>query len=200
MNPWDERYNKAEYHYGTEPNDFLRAHAESLLTGKGNRVLCLADGEGRNSVYLASLGAQAIAVDISQVGLAKAQKLAALKGVQIETLHADLSQHEFGPDTYGGIAMIFCHLPPAMRPHLYAQIRTALQPGGWLLVECYNEQQLGRGTGGPPTAELMVSLHELEQAFSGFQVLHAENTVRSIVEGSGHNGEGAVCQFIARKL
>ncbi|WP_198683905.1 hypothetical protein [Aliidiomarina celeris] len=76
----------------------------------------------------------------------------------------------------------------------------ALQPGGWLLVECYNEQQLGRGTGGPPTAELMVSLHELEQAFSGFQMLHAENTVRSIVEGSGHNGEGAVCQFIARKL
>lgn len=199
MNPWDERYSKTDYHYGTEPNDFLRAHVDVLLKGKNERVLCLADGEGRNSVYVAGLGAQATAVDISQVGLKKAEQLAIQKGVQIETIHADLGQYVFQPNAYHGVVMIFCHLPPPLRPHLYQQIRGALKPGGWLLLEGYNEQQLGRGTGGPPTAELMLNLDELQREFASFHVLHAENTVRPIIEGTGHNGDGAVCQFIARK-
>lgn len=200
MNPWDERYSKDDYHYGTQPNDFLKANAEVLLSGQSNpQVLCLADGEGRNSVYLAEQGAQATAVDISIVGLEKAKKLADARNVPLTVLHADLSTHQFPPSTYDAVVMIFCHMPAASRPFLYEQIRNTLKPGGWLLVEGYNEAQLGRGTGGPPVADLMLNLEELLEEFSGFTVQHALDVVRPIHEGQGHTGEGSVCQFIAVK-
>lgn len=205
MNQWDERYDKAEYHYGTAPNDFLRVHAERLLSGlriaegEAPHILCLADGEGRNSVFLAELGAHVTAVDISQVGLDKAQRLAEQRGVKIQTQLADLSESVLPDAGYDGVVMIFCHLPSAQRPHLYQQIIKALKPGGWLLAECYTEAQLGRGTGGPPSADLMLNLSELKDAFQGFHIEHGEELVRDIVEGPGHQGEGAVCQYIGVK-
>ncbi|MCH8501173.1 MAG: class I SAM-dependent methyltransferase [Aliidiomarina sp.] len=200
MNPWDERYSKDDYHYGTQPNDFLKANATTLLSDQNSpQVLCLADGEGRNSVYLAELGAQATAVDISLVGLEKAKQLAAQRKVSLTTLHADLSTHRFPSNTYDAVVMIFCHMPSASRPFLYEQIKNTLKPGGRLLVECYNEAQLGRGTGGPPVADLMLSLEELKHEFSAFDVQHALDVVRPIHEGQGHTGEGSVCQFIAVK-
>ena len=200
MNPWDERYSIASFYYGTEPNDFLREHAEGVLGIKSQKkVLCLADGEGRNSVYLAQLGADATAIDISEVGLAKAKQLANERAVQIKTEVADLSAHTLAESEYDAIVMIFCHLPAAARPHLYQQIRRALKPNGWLLVEGYNDQQLGRGTGGPPSLDLMINLTELEQEFADYRVYHAKNVVRTIIEGEGHSGDGAVAQFIAQK-
>ena len=205
MNQWDERYDKAEYHYGTAPNDFLRAHAEPLLSalsateGEVPHILCLADGEGRNSVFLAELGVHVTAVDISQVGLDKAQRLAAERGVNIQTQLADLSESTLPDAEYDGVVMIFCHLPSAQRPHLYQQIIKALKPRGWLLAECYTEAQLGRGTGGPPSADLMLNLSELKEAFQGFHIEHGEELVRHIAEGPGHQGEGAVCQYIGVK-
>lgn len=200
MNPWDERYSKDDYHYGTQPNDFLKANARALLSDRDSpEILCLADGEGRNSVYLAELGAQATAVDISTVGLVKAKQLAAERQVPLTVLHADLSTYRFPPNTYDAVVMIFCHMPSASRPFLYEQIKNTLKPGGRLLVECYNEAQLGRGTGGPPVADLMLSLEELKQEFLDFEVQHAVDLVRPIHEGEGHTGKGSVCQFIAVK-
>lgn len=200
MNQWDARYNKEEFHYGTEPNDFLREQAPRLLAAKTQpHVLCLADGEGRNSVYLAEQGVAATALDISPVGLAKAEKLAQQRHTTIQTQLADLGTVELPEARYDGVVMIFCHLPSALRPHMYEQIRATLKPGGWLLVECYTQAQLGRGTGGPPSADLMVELNELHREFNGYRIEHSEELVRLIKEGSGHTGEGAVCQFIAYK-
>lgn len=218
MNPWDERYQKDTYHYGTAPNDFLREQAPTLLSGALLRettlnektlsgtapqpphILCLADGEGRNSVYLAGLGAHVTAVDISTVGLEKAQRLATEHGVRIQTQQADLTQCELPEQQYDGVVMIFCHLPSEQRPRLYQQIERSLKPGGWFLAECYTEDQLGRGTGGPPTPDLMLSLAELQQAFADYTPRYQQELVRPIHEGDGHTGEGAVCQFVAHKL
>lgn len=201
MNPWDERYDKTTFHYGTAPNDFLREHAARLLEASPtpSHVLCVADGEGRNSVFLAELGAHATAVDISKVGLQKAEQLASARGVQIQTQWADLSACELPEGEYDGVVMIFCHLPSAQRPHLYQQIDRALKPGGWLLAECYTEDQLGRGTGGPPSADLMLSVAEFEAEFPEYEVEHSAALVRPVIEGEGHSGDGAVCQFIATK-
>ena len=201
MNKWDERYDKDDYHYGTTPNDFLKERVQSLLASSGSpaHLLCLADGEGRNSVYLAKLGAHVTAVDISKVGLEKAERLAQTEGVTIQTHLADLSECEVPIGQYDGVVMIFCHLPSKHRPHLYQQIRHALKPGGWLLAENYTEAQFGRGTGGPPEADLMLSLFEFKDAFPDFELLHGIETLRDIQEGSGHTGEGAVCQYIGRK-
>ncbi|RUO31115.1 SAM-dependent methyltransferase [Aliidiomarina soli] len=203
MNKWDERYDKGEYHYGTEPNEFLRAQAERLFATanpqKPAHVLCLADGEGRNSVYLAQLGAHVTAVDISQIGLDKAQRLAEERGVTIQTQLADLTECELPENQYDGVVMIFCHLPGNARPRLYQQIEKSLKPGGWLLAECYTEDQLGRGTGGPPSADLMLSLTELKDAFNQFQLAHGSELVRPVLEGEGHSGDGAVCQYIGFK-
>lgn len=200
MNKWDERYNKADFHYGTEPNDFLRDHAHTLLSSQSKpRVICLADGEGRNSVYLAQLGADVVALDISAVGLAKAEQLAGQRNTAITTQLADLGSVMLPNEAYDGVVMIFCHIPPSLRPNMYEQIRKSLKPGGWFLAECYTRAQLGRGTGGPASADLMVELAELEHEFSGFRIAHRAELVRLIHEGDGHTGAGAVCQFIALK-
>jgi SAM-dependent methyltransferase len=198
--PWDDRYNTDEYVYGTTPNDFLVEHATDLLAGREQaHILCLADGEGRNSVYLAELGAQVCAMDISAVGLAKAEKLAKQRGVSIQTEVVDLTQAELPKAHYDGVVAIFCHLPSQGRAHLYEQVLASLKPGGFFLVEGYTAAQLGRGTGGPDSADLMLSKAELEKVFKSFEIQVSQEIERDIHEGERHNGVGAVCQFIAQK-
>ena len=109
---WDERFGSLEYIYGTEPNDFLASVASQIPQGK---VLCLADGEGRNGTYLASLGYEVFAIDQSIMGLEKAKKLAQEKQVQISTIHADLADFVIEPQAWDGIVSIFCHLPLDLR-------------------------------------------------------------------------------------
>ncbi|MDN7135592.1 SAM-dependent methyltransferase [Pseudidiomarina terrestris] len=197
---WDERYSTEEYVYGTAPNDFLLEHAADLLaTYEQPHVLCLADGEGRNSVYLAELGAEVCAMDISQVGLDKAQKLAATRGVSVQTEQVDLTEAQLPKAHYEGIVAIFCHLPSAGRAHLYEEIDASLKPGGFFLLEAYTVAQLNYATGGPSDEGLMVSLEELKRAFKGYEVQVSQEVERNIQEGERHNGVGAVCQFIARK-
>lgn len=199
-NSWDERYRTEDYVYGTAPNDFLLEHAADLLTPlEQAHVLSVADGEGRNSVYLAELGAQVCAMDISSVGLAKADKLAEQRGVSIQTEVVDLAHAELPKNHYDGIVALFCHLPGQARAHLYEQITASLKPGGFFLLEGYTVDQLGRGTGGPDNADLMVSKVELERIFKSFDVQISQELEREIHEGERHNGRGAVCQFIARK-
>lgn len=197
---WDDRYNTTDYVYGTAPNDFLKAHAADLLARHEQaHVLCVADGEGRNSVYLAELGAHVCAMDISKVGLEKAQKLAKQRAVEIQTEVVDLTTAELPKAHYDGIVAIFCHLPGQGRAHLYEQIAASLKPGGFFLLEGYTPAQLGRGTGGPDKADLMITKAELERMFKGYDIQISQELEREVHEGDRHNGIGAVCQFIARK-
>jgi SAM-dependent methyltransferase len=144
---WDQRYSSDTYVYGTEPNGFLVTAAARLPPGK---VLCLGEGEGRNAVWLAAQGHEVTAVDASGVGLRKAQRLAAERGVTIATVHADLAAFDIEPGTWDGIVSIFCHLPPALRADVHRRCVAGLRPGGVLLLEAYTPRQLGMGPAARP--------------------------------------------------
>ncbi|HEY9032720.1 MAG TPA: class I SAM-dependent methyltransferase [Pseudomonadales bacterium] len=193
---WDERYRAGHYIYGTEPNDFLRREASRLAPG---RVLCLAEGEGRNAVFLAGLGHQVTAVDQSAVGLAKAQQLAAQRGVSITTLCCDLSDYDPGTAQWDAIVSIFCHLPPALRRLVHGRVVEALKPGGLLLLEAYTPAQLAFATGGPPQAEMMMDSRSLAEELAGLDLVYLQELQRDVVEGSHHTGRGAVVQLVAQK-
>ena len=196
-NPWDERYTGEVFFYGKTPNDFLREHFEVLP--KAQEVLCLAEGEGRNAVFLAERGLRVTGVDGSAVGLSKAQALAVERRVSIQTIVADLSSWELGEACWGSVVSIWCHLPPLLRQQLRPRIVQSLLPGGVFLLEHYHPKQLAYKTGGPPDPAMMTTLDELRQDFSGWKVLHAFEGEREVQEGSGHHGLSYVTQFIAKK-
>lgn len=195
---WNQRYNTAEYIYGTEPNDFLRAHAASIPAG--GKVLCLAEGEGRNAVFLAQRGYQVTAVDSSDVGLAKAAALASARGVHIACIHADLAEFALGEQAWDGIVSIFCHLPSPVRQPLYAALGRALTPGGVFLLESYTPAQLAFSTGGPKDVDMLVDAATLRRELPGLQFSLLEERQREVVEGTYHTGLAAVVQAVARPL
>lgn len=193
---WDERYASPEYVYGTEPNNFLAAVAARIPAG---RVLSLADGEGRNGVYLASLGYSVTSVDASPVGLAKARRLAAERGVQLATVVADLADYAIAPGAWEGIISIFCHLPPPLRRRVHQQVVGGLLPGGLFVLEAYSVRQLGFGTGGPANVELLLTLDTLREELRGLELLNAREIEREVHEGLLHEGTSAVVQVVGRK-
>lgn len=193
---WDARYHSDDYVYGTAANDFLRSHVDCLPMG---RILCLAEGEGRNAVFLAERGFDVTAVDQSSVGLAKAQKLAEDRGVEIVTIVADLAEFHIEPQAWDGVVSIFAHMPAQARRHLHREVVSGLRSGGVLLLEAYRPEQLDYGTGGPPTAELMMDLNGLRAELAGLEFEVATETIREVQEGQLHSGQGAVVQVIARK-
>lgn len=131
---WDERYSEAQYAYGKEPNDFLAENYNALPIGK---VLSLAEGEGRNAVFLAKKGYEVTAVDSSEVGLKKAEKLANEHGVKIDLVQADLANYDIGENKWDGIVSIFCPLPAAVRTNVYRKSVKGLKSGGVFLLEAY---------------------------------------------------------------
>lgn len=193
---WNERYSQTEYAFGKQPNDFLVQVIHQIPTG---RVLCLAEGEGRNAVYLAQQGCRVTAVDASPVGLEKARKLAAERSVEIETIVADLAEFPIQPDSWDAIVSIFCHLPPTIRAHVHRQVLTGLRSGGVFVLEAYTPRQLAFKTGGPPTAELTMELATLQQELKGLEFNHAVELERDIQEGLFHRGRSAVVQVVAVK-
>ena len=193
---WDERYAGVEYIYGTEANDFLKANIDTLPPG---RALCLAEGEGRNAVYLAQQGYAVTAVDSSSVGLQKAQKLADMKGVKLTTVHSDLAHYHIEPNSVDAIISIFCHVPADIRRDLHRQVVAGLRPGGVFLLEAYTPKQLEYKTGGPPVPELTMTLAQLREELAGLNFILAREIDRQVVEGTFHTGLGAVVQVIAQK-
>lgn len=193
---WDQRYDTEDYVYGTRPNTFLATATAGMEPGD---ALSLAEGEGRNAVYLAGLGFRVTAVDGSGVGLAKARRLADTEGVEIETVVSDLADYRVQANAYDLVASIFCHVPVPVRQGLHRQVVAGLRPGGRLVLEAYTPDQLGRGTGGPPVAELMMTLDDLRRELDGLDFIEARETEREIVEGRLHTGIGAVVQVVAVK-
>jgi SAM-dependent methyltransferase len=196
---WDERYAEAEYAYGTAPNDFLESEHNAIPVGK---VLCLAEGEGRNSVFLAKQGYTVFAVDQSSVGLAKTQRLSLESDVIVDITEADLEDYNIEPSSWDGIVSISAHLPPSVRKRLHRQVVDGLKPGGVFILEAYTEKHLDmEGVGGPPAEqrEMFMSLDELKQELEGLEFVIARETERLFDEGRYHQGPSAVVQIVARK-
>jgi cyclopropane fatty-acyl-phospholipid synthase-like methyltransferase len=192
---WNERYAVDGYLYGTEPNAFLAEHA-SMLRGP---VLSLAEGEGRNAVFLASLGLEVHGVDGSAVGLAKAQRLARSRHVEIRTDVVDLA--DFTPDraAYGSVVSIWAHLPSAVRAHLYPLVESALVAGGVLLLEAYSEAQLAHNTGGPKDPDMLMTPAKIRAEFPNLKPVLLREVEREVMEGVAHSGLSSVVQFIGVK-
>jgi SAM-dependent methyltransferase len=190
---WDERYSQPGFVYGTEPNEFLAAMAGRVPPGP---VLSLGEGEGRNAAYIAGLGHRVVAVDQSEVGLAKARKLAADRGLTIETAAADLASYPIEPGAWAGIVSIFCHLPRRIRIPLHAAAARGLQPGGILILEAYTPHQLARNTGGPRDPDMLPSLADLTAELAGLELIHACELDRDVREGAYHTGIASVVQVV----
>ncbi len=193
---WDQRYGEPGFAYGDAPNDYLVEVADRLPVG---RALCLAEGEGRNAVFLAQRGFEVTALDQSAVGLSKAEQLAADRGVRIATVVANLEDHEIPPGHWDVIVSIWAHTPPAIRRRTHRQVVAGLRSGGMFVLEAYRPEQVGRGTGGPPIPELTMPLSDLEAELADLNLLHAVAIEREVREGRYHRGLSAVVQVLGRK-
>jgi SAM-dependent methyltransferase len=162
-------------------------------------ALCLAEGEGRNAVHLATLGHRVTAVDQSAAGLAKARRLAKARGVEIETVLADLGNFIIKPGVWAGIVATFAHLPPTIRCKVHTQAVCGLRPGGVFVLEAYTPAQLAFDTGGPKSPELLMTLAGLRDELAGLEFLVSREIEREVIEGDGHTGRGAVVQILARR-
>lgn len=193
---WNNRYAPAHHVYGEAPNAFVAECAPKIAAGE---VLCLAEGEGRNAVHLAALGHRVTAVDQSEVGLAKARRLAAARKVEIETVVADLENYPIAAEAWAGIVATFAHFPPPLRRRIHREVTAGLKPGGVFVLEAYTPAQLAFGTGGPQSPELLMTLADLRGELSDLEFLIAREVERDVTEGSGHTGRSAVVQILARR-
>jgi len=198
MSIWNERFAGEEYLFGSEPNTFLRS--QQALLKPGMSCLAVADGEGRNGVWLAEQGLQVLSVDSSPVGLEKARKLAQQRGVTLQFEQADLAGWTWGEARFDVVAAIFIQFaPPGMRETMFEQIKGCLKPGGLLLLQGYTPRQLEYKTGGPSQAENLYTEALLRAAFYDMEILHLSEYDAEIHEGAGHSGMSALIDLVARK-
>lgn len=195
---WQERYATPDYTFGKEPNEFLvRCRALLPRTGK---ALAVADGEGRNGVWLAQQGLDVLSIDFSPAAQAKARALAAEQKVAITFLEADIHAWPYPEDAFDVVAEIFTQFsPPAERARKWAGMRRALKSGGLLIVQGYTPKQLDYGTGGPKQVEHLYTRDMLERAFGDLADVAIVEEERELNEGAGHSGISAVIGLTARK-
>lgn len=199
MNVWNERYANEEYHFGTEPNAFLLSQRNLLKPSM--HCLAVADGEGRNGVWLAEQGLNVLSVDSSSVAVSKARALAQQRGVTMDVELADLAVWEWGVDRFDLVAAIFIQFaPPVQREQMFGHIKQCLKPGGLLLLQGYTPRQLEYRTGGPSAVENLYTEAMLRTAFADMDILHLQEHDDIIYEGAGHSGMSALIDVVARKV
>ena len=198
LDRWNERFSSKDYLFGTAPNAFLARQRHRLRPGQ--TALAIADGEGRNGVWLAEQGLDVLSIDFSPVALQKAHDLAVSRGVNLRTHQVDLEDWAWEPERFDVVAAIFIQFArPDLRAAIFQGIKRTLTPGGLLLLQGYRPEQLRYGTGGPPHAENMYTAAMLRTAFAGFEILHLEEHDSVISEGRGHHGMSALVDLVARK-
>jgi cyclopropane fatty-acyl-phospholipid synthase-like methyltransferase len=195
---WAQRFSSPDYVFGKEPNAFLKAQAHRLRPGQS--ALSIADGEGRNGVWLAQQGLDVLAIDITPAALAKARALAAERGVRLRTELADITSWKWPTDAFDVVVAIFIQVvTPAERPKFFANVKAALKPGGLLLMQGYRPEQLNYRTGGPPDAERLYTRAILEAGFGDMAELDIREHDSAIAEGTAHVGMSALIDLVARK-
>lgn len=195
---WDERFAGEGFLYGTEPAPFVTKNAGSLP--ERSRVLSIADGEGRNSVWLAEQGADVTAMDASRVAIEKAQTFAAERGVIVAFNHGDVMSWPWDAAQYDVVLGVFFQfLPPKERAVVFQGLDRALRHGGTLMLHGFAPRQVEYGSGGPPHAENMYTLPLLREAFPSYSIAHEADYDAEIHSGAGHNGMAALIDFVAHK-
>ena len=195
---WEKRFSVPDYVFGTEPNAFLKAQTALLPTS--GTALAVADGEGRNGVWLAERGLDVLSIDWSPTAQRKAQDLARQRGVPLRTALVDLVAWEWPAETYDVIAAIFMQfLTPAERERVFTGMLQALRPGGLILLQGYRPEQLNYKTGGPSQVENLYTRQLLEDAFAGLSELRIDEHDSMTSEGTGHVGMAALIDLVGRK-
>lgn len=195
---WQQRFSAPGYLFGTAPNAFLKSCAP--LLPKGGRALAVADGEGRNGVFLAEQGLDVLSVDFSSVAQEKARKLAAERGVTLRVEQADITNWTWPEAAFDVVAVIFIQFSqPEERDRIFAGIKRALKPGGLLLLQGYSVKQLEYKTGGPSDVSRLYTRALLEEAFGDFALLDISEHDSIIEEGDAHGGMSALIDLVGRK-
>jgi len=194
---WNERYAQYQSVYGTAPNKFFKEQIQDLKPGK---LLLPAEGEGRNAIYAASLGWKVSAYDYSEVAKNKTLEKAASLGITtIDYQVMDLAMIDLPFEEYDAVALIYAHLPVAIRKHFHQKCITSLKPGGKLIFEVFSKNQLAYQSGGPKVEEFLYSPQDLTADFSGMNIIQCEELIITLDEGTFHSGPASVVRFIATK-
>ena len=195
---WNRRFDQSDYLFGIEPNEWLREHAHHWVPGQ--RILSVADGEGRNSVWLAAQGMQVDAFDISSAGVEKAVRLAAQQQVQVNYQVCSCEEWQWQPAQYDMVVAIFIQFAdPEERATLFANMMATLKPGGLLLLQGYTPKQLEYKTGGPPLLSHLYTEELLRDAFAAMEIIELRSYEDVLHEGEHHKGRSALIGLVARK-
>jgi SAM-dependent methyltransferase len=194
---WDACFETDDYMYGLEPNRFLKA--QDRLFKPGRSALAVADGEGRNGVWLAEQGLDVVSLDVSRAGLAKARALAEKRGVRLRTVHADLLTWSWPVGAFDHLVVIFIHFEPSARASIHAAFQRALRPGGHLIYVAFAPGQLENLSGGPERGELLLTSAELRKDFAEMTVLQLEEGDEYLNEGPLHQGLARTVRMVAKK-
>lgn len=194
---WNKRFAGDDYLFGTEPNDFFRAVIPPAKPGQ--TAFAPADGEGRNGVFLAGLGYDVTTLDVSELAVEKAQKLAKERGVSLRTEVGDIFEWDWPEAAFDLVAVSFMHFFEAERRQFHASIVSALEPGGLLAFEGFHLDQIDFESGGPPNEDMLFTRDILAEDFSAFDTILLQQTRRTLAEGPRHRGEASTVQFLGRK-
>ena len=196
---WNERFDKAEFIFGKDPNEYLAQQARQYLQS-GDRVLCIADGEGRNGVWLANQGLSVVGFDVSDKALAKAKQLALDNQVDITYSLCDSDGFDWQANAYDAIVGIFIQFAdPAMRSRIFRQVYAALKPGGIFILQGYTPKQLEYKTGGPSLIEHLYTEEMILDLAQDFEILDLCSYEKELSEGARHAGMSALLGLTARK-
>ena len=196
---WNERYDTDEFIFGIEPNRYLKSVALKYLK-PGRQVLCVADGEGRNSVWLAQQGCHVAAFDLSPNAIKKAQQLAKQLGVKVEYQLSDCESFDWSENAYDSVVAIFIQFyGPEMRSELFRKMIASLKPGGVLILQGYTPKQLEYKTGGPSQIENLYTEDMVKDLLQSLKIQEMVLTEEVISEGQAHDGMSALMGVVAVK-
>jgi 2-polyprenyl-3-methyl-5-hydroxy-6-metoxy-1,4-benzoquinol methylase len=196
---WNERFDKEEFIFGKEPNEYLVEKTKEYLKSK-SRVLCIADGEGRNGVWLAKQGMQVVGFDASDIALVKAKQFAKDNQVSVEYSFSDADSFSWDANAYDAVIGIFIQFADsAMRARIFQKTYETLKPGGIFILQGYTPKQLEYKTGGPSLIEHLYTEELIRDLTKDLNILELISYERELSEGPRHTGMSAILGLVAQK-
>jgi cyclopropane fatty-acyl-phospholipid synthase-like methyltransferase len=194
---WSQRFDTKEYIFGEMPNEYLVSQRSQLKSGK---VLAIADGEGRNGVWLAEQGLQVDSFDFIESAVTKAKKLASFRGVEVNAMCSDWQSFDWKPSEYDNVVGIFFQfVEPEGRAEIFKKLDQVLKPGGVLILQGYSTKQMDYNTGGPGKLDHLYDADLLRNSFKNYEVIDLQVYEAQIHEGTAHKGMSGLVGYVARK-